>query len=149
MGHPVGPGMFKAALADTPREAFNWRLAFSVLCFGLMGAARGLDEGLIGTTVTQKSFIAEYGLMTSSHLDKTQLASRIGNMTAMVQIGCVGGALIAFVFCDKIGRIWATRGLCVTWTVGVIIFITSNGSYNQALAGRLYVTFSLRDLHYR
>lgn len=77
MGAPVGRGMWKAALADTPREAFNWRLAFSVICFGLMvstfgreiirnlthsspsqGAARGLDEGLIGTTVTQKSFIA-------------------------------------------------------------------------------------------
>jgi hypothetical protein len=36
MGNPVGPGMWKAALAETPREAFNWRLAFSVLCFGLM-----------------------------------------------------------------------------------------------------------------
>ncbi|PBP18240.1 MFS general substrate transporter [Diplocarpon rosae] len=36
MGNPVGPGMFRAALADTPREAFNWRLAFSVICFGLM-----------------------------------------------------------------------------------------------------------------
>jgi hypothetical protein len=36
MGNPVGPGMFKAALADTPREAFNWRLVFSVICFGLM-----------------------------------------------------------------------------------------------------------------
>lgn len=28
--------MFKSALADTPREAFNWRLVFSVICFGLM-----------------------------------------------------------------------------------------------------------------
>lgn len=35
-GQPVGPGMFKAALADTPREAFNWRLVLSVVCFGLM-----------------------------------------------------------------------------------------------------------------
>ena len=35
-GQPVGPGMFKAALAETPREAFNWRLVFSVICFGLM-----------------------------------------------------------------------------------------------------------------
>jgi hypothetical protein len=36
MGNPVGPGMFKAALADTPKEAFNWRLFFGVICFGLM-----------------------------------------------------------------------------------------------------------------
>jgi hypothetical protein len=58
MGNPVGPGMFKAALATTPREAFNWKLVYSVICFGLMGAARGLDEGLISTTVAQKSFIS-------------------------------------------------------------------------------------------
>ncbi|KAH6713619.1 hexose transporter protein [Leptodontidium sp. MPI-SDFR-AT-0119] len=128
--------MWKAALADTPREAFNWRLAFSVICFGLMGAARGLDEGLIGTTVTQKSFIAEYGLSVTPTQNKTQLASRVGNITAMVQIGSVGGALIAFIACDKLGRIWATRQLCTIWIVGVIIFITSNGSYGQVLAGR-------------
>jgi hypothetical protein len=138
MGVPVGPGMFKAALADTPREAFNWRLAFSVICFGLMvsfdecvlgpslymfqGAARGLDEGLIGTTVSQKSFISgefnsslrpierhtdrvpsEYHLVKSKTLDAVALQNKIGNITAMVQIGSVGGALIAFIACDKIG----------------------------------------------
>ena len=107
MGNPVGPGMFKAALADTPREAFNWRLVFSVICFGLMGAARGLDEGLIGTTVTQKSFMSEYHLNAPKNPTKAQsaaLASRIGNITAMVQIGSVGGALIAFIACDKLGK---------------------------------------------
>ena len=35
-GQPIGPGFFKAALAETPREAFNSRLAFSVICFGLL-----------------------------------------------------------------------------------------------------------------
>jgi len=54
----------------------------------------------------------------------------------MVQIGSVGGALIAFIACDKIGRLWATRQLCTIWIVGVIIFITSNGRYGQVLAGR-------------
>ncbi|KAJ5035483.1 uncharacterized protein L3040_007950 [Drepanopeziza brunnea f. sp. 'multigermtubi'] len=136
MGNPVGPGMFKAALADTPPEAFNWRLAFSVIGFGLMGAARGLDEGLIGTTVTQISFISEYGLKVTPTQNATQLASRIGNITSMVQIGSVGGALIAFIACDKLGRIWATRQLCAIWIVGVIIFVTANGSYGQVLTGR-------------
>jgi MFS family permease len=54
----------------------------------------------------------------------------------MVQIGSVGGALIAFIACDKLGRIWATRQLCVIWIVGVIIYITSAGNYGQVLAGR-------------
>lgn len=128
--------MFKAALADTPREAFNWRLVFSVICFGLMGAARGLDEGLIGTTVTQKSFISEYHLVKSKTLDAKALQNKIGNITAMVQIGSVGGALIAFIACDKIGRIWATRQLCAIWIIGVIVYITAAGNYGQVLAGR-------------
>jgi MFS family permease len=34
------------------------------------------------------------------------------------------------------GRLWATRQLCTIWIVGVIIYITSNGSYGQVLAGR-------------
>jgi MFS family permease len=35
-----------------------------------------------------------------------------------------------------LGRIWATRQLCVIWIVGVVIFITSAGNYGQVLAGR-------------
>ncbi|KAL3426753.1 MFS quinate transporter [Phlyctema vagabunda] len=135
-GHPVGPGMFKAALADTPREAFNWRLAFSVICFGLMGAARGLDEGLISTTITQKSFMSEYNLKVSPTLNESQLAEKKGNITAMVQIGSVAGALIAFIANDRLGRIWATRELCAVWMTGVIVYITSAGNYGQILAGR-------------
>ena len=36
MGRPFGPRMYKAALAETPREAFNWKLVYAVICFGLM-----------------------------------------------------------------------------------------------------------------
>ena len=47
MGNPVGRGMWKAALAETPREAFNWRLAFSVICFGLMVGTMELNYMLL------------------------------------------------------------------------------------------------------
>jgi hypothetical protein len=46
----------------------------------------------------------EYGLVKSKHQSAAQLANKIGNITAMVQIGSVGGALIAFIFADKIGK---------------------------------------------
>ncbi|KAF2153684.1 hexose transporter protein [Myriangium duriaei CBS 260.36] len=133
---PIGRGYFKAALAETPREAFNWRFYYCVLNFGLMGAARGLDEGLIGTTVTQKSFIKQSGLSTAAGLTAAEVAQKTGNITAMVQIGSVLGALIAFTFSDRIGRLWATRELCTVWIIGAIVFLTSNGSYGQVLAGR-------------
>lgn len=35
-GQPVGRGYWKDAMANTPRETLNWKLALSVLCFGLM-----------------------------------------------------------------------------------------------------------------
>lgn len=31
-------------LSDEPKELLNWRLWFAVFSFGIMGAARGVDE---------------------------------------------------------------------------------------------------------
>jgi MFS family permease len=101
-----------------------------------MGAARGLDEGLISGTVTQKSFVSEYGLTATNAGGVTALANKTGNITVMVQIGSVAGALIAFFTCDLVGRIWATRQLCAMWIIGVIVYITAAGNYGQILAGR-------------
>lgn len=78
----------------------------------------------------------------------------------MVQIGSIAGALLyillclclpelltlifsnrvdlcrAFLVTDRIGRIWATRQLCLLWIVGIIIFMTAKGSIGQVYAGR-------------
>ena len=82
--------ILKQKLDDTSREAINWNPGFVIFTFGLMGAARGLDGGLISSTVAQKSFIAEYGL----HSSKAGQAALLGNITAMVQIGGILGALM-------------------------------------------------------
>lgn len=126
--------VFKQNLADTPREVLNWRLFLAVVTFGLMGAARGLDEGLISGTINQKAFLSEYPVKYG--LTAGESAQRIGNITSMVQIGSVGGALLAFILSDRIGRVWATRQLCVVWIVGIIIYITSDGRLGQLYAGR-------------
>jgi MFS family permease len=54
----------------------------------------------------------------------------------MVQTGSVGGAALAFVLCDRIGRLWATRQLCLIWILGIVIFMTNNGRLGQVYAGR-------------
>ena len=102
-----------------------------------MGAARGLDEGLIGTSSKQESFINLFGLEDPS-LSEAQQADLLGNITSMVQIGSVLGAIIAFYMTDKIGRLWATRQLCFLWILGIVIFLTSatNGHVGQLYAGR-------------
>lgn len=74
--------------------------------------------------------------MNEAKTNADAVAQKIGNIAAMVQIGSVAGALIAFIACDRIGRIWATRQLALIWIVGVVVYITANGSYGQVLAGR-------------
>lgn len=53
----------------------------------------GIDEGLIGGTVQQESFVSAYDL-NNPNLSASERANRLGNITAMVQIGSIGGALL-------------------------------------------------------
>ncbi|KAF2849107.1 MFS quinate transporter-like protein [Plenodomus tracheiphilus IPT5] len=124
-------------LKDTPRESLNWRLWFGVFVFGLMGAARGIDEGLIGTTSELEPFKNKFGLNDPNKTEH-EVAELLSNITSMVQMGSILGALIAFLITDRIGRLWATRQLCLVWIVGITIFLTAakTGSIGQIYAGR-------------
>ncbi|KAK6439850.1 hypothetical protein LTR95_003926 [Oleoguttula sp. CCFEE 5521] len=127
----------KGLHGDAPKEVINWKLWYGVFVFGLMGAARGLDEGLIGTSAKQPSFIKLFGLKDPS-LSKSEQAQLLGNIASMVQMGSILGALIAFYLTDKIGRLWATRQLCALWVLGITIFLcaSTNGSLAMVYVGR-------------
>ncbi|KAK3331871.1 major facilitator superfamily transporter quinate [Cercophora scortea] len=125
--------IFKLRNLDEPRQVFNWRLWFAVISFGLLGAARGVDEGLISGAFNSKNF---QGLINYGSYTKSEQANIKANVSAMVQIGSVAGALLAFAICDRIGRIWATRQLCVLWVFGIAIFMGSNGNLGAIYAGR-------------
>ncbi|KAF2622534.1 MFS quinate transporter-like protein [Macroventuria anomochaeta] len=128
---------WKENLKDTPKESLNWRLWYGVLVFGLMGAARGIDEGLIGTTAELEPFKKKFGLE-DHHKSAHEKAELLSNITSMVQMGSILGALVAFVVTDRIGRLWATRQLCVIWVIGISIFLASSatGSIGMIYAGR-------------
>ena len=98
-----------------------------------MGAARGIDEGLISGTFNTKDF---QNLLHFKKLSTTEYANVKGNVSAMVQIGSVLGALVAFLVTDRIGRLWATRQLCLLWMLGIIIFMANNGNLGMVYAGR-------------
>lgn len=125
--------IFRLKNTGEPSEVFNWKLWFAVISFGLMGAARGIDEGLIAGAFNSKDFQRYIDYESYSKVEQTNIKA---NVTAMVQIGSVGGALFAFLVCDRIGRIWATRQLCVLWIVGMAIFMGNNGSLGAVYAGR-------------
>ncbi|RDW86983.1 putative MFS quinate transporter [Aspergillus mulundensis] len=134
-GGPKTPlNVFKLNLGSTPREVLNWRLWFAVLSFGLMGAARGVDEGLITGAFDSVDFQRTIDYESYSAVEQANIKA---NVTAMVQLGSVGGALFAFLVCDRIGRIWAARGLCVLWVLGIAIFMGHGHSLGAVYAGRL------------
>jgi MFS family permease len=102
-----------------------------------MGAARGIDEGLIGTTAELAPFQKKFGLK-DPHKSKHEQAELLSNITSMVQMGSILGAMVAFYLTDKIGRLWATRLLCLIWVTGISIFLASSatGSIGMIYAGR-------------
>ncbi|PWY84824.1 MFS quinate transporter [Aspergillus heteromorphus CBS 117.55] len=127
--------IFRLRNLGDPKEVFNWKLWFAVVSFGLMGAARGVDEGLISGAFNSKDFQRTIHLKSYSAVEQTNIKA---NVSAMVQIGSVGGALFAFLVCDRIGRLWATRQLCVLWLLGIAVFMGggANGSLGAVYAGR-------------
>lgn len=125
--------IFKLKDLGEPKNVFNWRLWFAVISFGLLGAARGIDEGLITGVLSSEDFKKTISLSSYSEVEQTNIK---GNVSAMVQIGSVCGALFAFVICDRIGRIWATRQLCLLWILGIAIFMGNSGSLSAVYAGR-------------
>lgn len=91
-GGPKKPvNIFRLKNLSEPKEVFNWRLWFAVLSFGLMGAARGVDEGLISGAFNSKDFQRTIHYSQYSEVEKTNIKA---NVSAMVQIGSVGGALL-------------------------------------------------------
>lgn len=92
MAGPKKPvNVFKLKNLNVPPEVFNWRLWFAVLSFALLGAARGVDEGLISGAFNSKNFQDSINYKSYSTVDQANIKA---NVSAMVQIGSVGGSLL-------------------------------------------------------
>ncbi|CCH41877.1 Galactose transporter [Wickerhamomyces ciferrii] len=120
---------------NSPPEIFNKTLYLSVFVFGVLGCARGLDEGGISGSVAQASFKKQFGLSDESKTEH-EIAQLKSNITSMVQLGSIGGSLLAMYLVDKFGRIKTLQGVCVGWIASVVIQITAS-KVGQLYAGRL------------
>jgi hypothetical protein len=83
--------IFKLKDLNEPKGVFNWRLWFAVISFALLGAARGVDEGLISGAFNSKDFQKSINYSSYSPTEQTNIKA---NVSAMVQIGSVAGALL-------------------------------------------------------
>ncbi|CAH6722017.1 hexose transporter Hxt9p [[Candida] jaroonii] len=119
----------------SPPEIYNWTLYMSIFVFGILGAARGLDEANSAGIAVQKSFRDQFGL-NDPNKSVHEIADLKSNITAMVQLGSIGGAVIASFLVDWVGRVRSMQIVCVCWIVAVIIQITSR-TLGQLYVGRL------------
>lgn len=83
--------IFRLGDLGEPKGVFNWRLWFAVISFGLLGAARGIDEGLIGGAFRSKHF---QDLIHYDSYSEVEQANIKGNVTSMVLLGSVAGSLL-------------------------------------------------------
>lgn len=83
--------VFRLGELGEPKGVFNWRLWFAVMSFGLLGAARGIDEGLISGCFESKAFKQ---LINFSQYSEIEQANIKGNVSSMVLIGSVPGSLL-------------------------------------------------------
>lgn len=126
------------------RAAELRQLVLGIVVFGVLGSARGLDEGSVAAMVTQDSFRRQFGLDAESGLSPAQLADRKSNVVSMVLLGSIGGSLLAMGIVDRVGRIGALRVLLALWIIGVVVQITTfSHSYIQLLMGRLVAGFGI------
>lgn len=118
-----------------PRSRSWIRLWWPVWTIGLLGMARGLDEGLISGIITQKSFKSAFDFEAGSELEN--------NIASMLQAGSIVGSAIAFVTNDWLGRKRSVQIACMLWILGTTIWITSihsgnKGNVSQLLGGRFF-----------
>ncbi|RAO72788.1 uncharacterized protein BHQ10_008800 [Talaromyces amestolkiae] len=119
MGGSRSPlNIFKLRIGDEPREVLNWRLWFAVFSFGIMGAARGIDEGLISGTLDSAAF---RNVLHLPNVNSSEYAQVKATISSMVSIGSVAGAGLQ---------------LCVVWIIGIAIFMCNNGNLGMVYAGR-------------
>ncbi|CAN3483865.1 hexose transporter Hxt13p [Diutina catenulata] len=110
----------------SPPQIYNWTLYMCMFVFGILGSARGYDEGNVAGSIAQKSFKDRF----------INTEDEQSNITSMVQLGSIPGAMLAMFTVDYFGRVRCLQIICVIWIVGTVIQLTSK-DIGQLYAGRI------------
>ncbi|KAK5688569.1 hypothetical protein LTS10_000547 [Elasticomyces elasticus] len=118
---------------SAPSEVYNWRV-YAIAIVASMGAFLfGYDLAFIGTTITQKSFQEDFGLL---HGDQAKEDAFAANIVSLLQAGCFFGSLLAAPVGDRIGRRWALIISGAVFTVGSLLQTVSFGKTALMFVGR-------------
>ncbi|PGH15690.1 hypothetical protein AJ79_02284 [Helicocarpus griseus UAMH5409] len=85
----------------TPPEVYNWKVYAASLVISMGVLTYGYDSAFIGTTITQKSFVRDFGLVEMSKSEQNAVSS---NLTSIYSAGGFFGALFMFFSLELLGR---------------------------------------------
>ncbi|OJJ80606.1 uncharacterized protein ASPGLDRAFT_1502171 [Aspergillus glaucus CBS 516.65] len=116
---------------------YNLYYILTIIAISSGSIPKGYDEGGFSASVDLASFKTDFRLLPNREVGSDmEIANRKSSITSMVQLGSIGGALLAFLLCDRIGRVRSLQALTLLWGIGFLIVITSFGNIGQILAGR-------------
>jgi MFS family permease len=130
------PGRHAAAITlstPAPREVYN-TYVYLVAVVAAMGAfIFGYDLAFIGTTITLKPFIKDFGLTHASASAKDAFSA---NIVSLLQAGCFFGSLAVAPLGDRLGRKPALMIAGLVFCAGSLMQTVSFGHVAVMYAGR-------------
>jgi len=86
--------------------------------------------------LTGNAFTKQFPEIDTTSSDNNGSSSLQGTVVAIYEIGCFVGAIIAFVFGERLGRRWTIILGCIILTIGAAIQTSAYG-IAQLIAGRI------------
>ncbi|RDL33016.1 Uncharacterized protein BP5553_08455 [Venustampulla echinocandica] len=118
----------------TPPEVYNWRVYMASLVVSMGVLAYGYDSAFIGTTITQKSFMRDFGLDVMTKSQQNEVSS---NLTSIYSAGGFFGALFMFFSLELLGRRMTVILSDAIFIVGAILCTVPTHQLGMIYAGRL------------
>ncbi|KAH8745746.1 general substrate transporter [Hyaloscypha finlandica] len=116
-----------------PKEIYNWRVYILAIVSSMGAFMFGYDLAFIGTAITLKPFIRDFGLKGASAERSDAFAA---NIVSLLQAGCFFGSLIAAPLGDKLGRRITLMITGVVFCLGSLMQTVSFGSTTAMFVGR-------------
>ncbi|CZT10924.1 hypothetical protein WAI453_008003 [Rhynchosporium graminicola] len=111
-----------------PKEIYNWRVYILAIVSSMGAFMFGYDLAFIGTSITLKPFLDDFGLEHASVKESDAFAA---NIVSLLQAGCFFGSLLAAPLGDKLGR---RITLMITGTVFVAGSLMQTLSFGNTAA---------------
>lgn len=119
--------------SPAPKEIYNINVYVTAIVASMGAFTFGYDLAFIGTTITLKPFIRDFGLLHASQETSDAFSA---NIVSLLQAGCFFGSLAVAPIGDRFGRRIALIVAGVLFCIGSLMQTVSFGNVAVMFVGR-------------